>query len=139
MKYILSNRLDAKQAMARLRFLTTKGATIELTEKRKDRTLSQNAYLHLILTAWGGFLGYTLEEIKQVAKGARPDLFRYTHKATGEVFNRSTADLNTKEMTDLIDWIRNKAGQQGYYIPEPNETELIASLEREANRYSVFL
>lgn len=37
-------------------------------------------------------------------------------------FLRSTADLDSKEMTEFIDWIRTFSSEQfGAYIPTPDE------------------
>lgn len=134
MRYDLSTPYGAKQARVQFEYLIDKGANIELTEKRKVRTLNQNRYLHLILTAWGGHLGYTLAEMKQKVKRRLPAMFEY--EKNGEEFKRGTSDLNTREMTDLIDWIRATSEfENGYYIPAPNETELLQSLQNEAERY----
>ena len=135
-RYDTSKPLEAKQAKARLSYLISKGARVELTEKRKQRTYSQNNYLHLILTAWGGELGYDLDEMKQLLKrDLMPSVFKY--ERNGRTFYRSTADLNTKEGTRVIDKIRATALEStGYYIPTPNEPELLQSLANEAERYA---
>lgn len=135
-RYDTSNPLEAKQAKSRLSYLISKGAKVELTEKRKQRTYSQNNYLHLILTAWGVELGYDLDEMKQLLKrDLMPSVFKYERK--GRTFYRSTADLDTKEGSRVIDKIRATALEStGYYIPAPNEPELLQSLANEAERYA---
>jgi hypothetical protein len=136
MKYNLSNPLQARQAVERLAHLVGQGAWVELTRKRQNRSLPQNNYLHLILTAWGRELGYDLDEIKQVVKmRLMPSLFEY--KKQGVILYRSTAALDTAQMTALIDKIRITAMENtGYYIPAPNETELLQAMEYEAERFS---
>ena len=135
--YNLSNPLQAKQAESYFEHLKSKGARVELTHKRKARTYSQNAYLHLILTAWGGHLGYTLEEMKHLVKSQlMPSLFEYERK--GSTFYKSTASLDTKQMTHVIDTIRSKAQEHsGYYIPAPNEQEELQALANEAELYAI--
>lgn len=136
MRFNLSNPLHARQAMARLEHLIEKGAIADLTQKRKQRTYSQNAYLHLILTSWGQELGMDLDEMKQMVKThLSPSLFQY--KKRGVRLYRSTAQLNTKEMTTLIDKIRVTAMEStGFYIPEPHEQELLRSMANETERYA---
>lgn len=38
-----------------------------------------------------------------------------------ETFIRSTASLDSKEMTDFIEWIRNLAGRQGIDMPSADQ------------------
>lgn len=135
--YDLSNPLQAKQAHSRLEYLNDRGAIVEITHKRKARTYNQNSYLHLILTAWGGHLGYTLDEMKHLLKTQMmPSLFVYERK--GNKFLKSTASLDTKQMTHVIDTIRETAQTRtGYYIPAPNEVEELQSLAIEAERYNL--
>ena len=135
MRFNLTNPLDVRQAKARLEYLIEKKAIAELTEKRGKRTLSQNNYFYLILTAWGLHLGYTLHEMKKMLKQDwMQDVFEYTKK--GRVFYRSTADLNSKEMTSVIDNIRQTANDDtGLYLPEPNEQEMINAMQNYVDRY----
>jgi hypothetical protein len=95
MRYDLQKQLDQKQALAQLQHLISKGAKIELTEKRKQRTYKQNRYLHVILTSWGLHLGYDLDEMKDIIKiDLSPSIFKY--EKNGRTFYKSTADLDTK-------------------------------------------
>jgi hypothetical protein len=135
MRYNLQNPLDQKQALAQLQHLISKGAKIELTEKRKQRTYKQNRYLHVILTSWGLHLGYDLDEMKDIIKiNLSPSIFKY--EKNGRTFYKSTASLNTKEATTMIDKIRKTAQDEtGFYIPEPHETELLQQMENDSERY----
>jgi hypothetical protein len=135
MRYNLKTPLDQRQARARLEYLIEQGARIELTEKRKQRTYKQNRYLHVILTSWGLHLGYDLDETKHMVKThLLPSLFQY--KKRGLTFYRSTASLNTKEATTMIDKIRKTAQDEtGFYIPEPHETELLQQMENDSEKY----
>ena len=135
MRFDLSEPFDTRQARAQLEHLIKKGAKVEITEKRKQRTYSQNAYLHLILTSWGRHIGLDLDEMKQMVKmHLMPSMFRYTRK--GITLYKSTADLNTKQMTIMIDKIRLTALEKtGFDIPAPNEEEHVRSMANEAERY----
>lgn len=132
--YNLSNPVEKKQAQARLDFLIEKGARVEIKHKRKQRTFSQNSYLHLILTAWGDFLGYDLDEMKHVLKAyVMPSMFQY--ERNGMTFYKSTSGLDTKQMTEVIDKVRKTAQEEhGYYIPAPNEDLELQSLANQFER-----
>ena len=80
MRYNLSIKQSADAATKQLKHLIEKGANIELTEKRGKRTLSQNKYLHLILSWWGLGYGYTLEESKQYFKDLNKSYYYYQKK-----------------------------------------------------------
>ena len=96
---------------------------VELKQIRKPRTIQQNKYLHVIISLFAIEAGYTLDEMKTVLK-RECDFMRY-RKSSGfekiEIFLKKSSQLNTKELTDWIDWIRNYAGQAGIYIPSPDD------------------
>lgn len=135
MIYNLKNKHDQQRFKERCNFLYKEAKTVVLKEKRYKRTFKQNRYLHLILSWYGLEIGYTLEEMKQEFKTRTcPELFRYTKKC--KTYYRGTSDLDTLEMTIFIDKIRDHAsGVNGIYLPAPNETALIASLEEQLQRY----
>ncbi|MEG0697505.1 hypothetical protein [Algoriella sp.] len=130
MIYKTHNIHHQQRAIERFKFLINKKATIELTEKKPKRTIKQNSYLHMIL-GWFGFeFGYTLEEVKQdiFKKIVNPVIFY-----EGEFGNlvpiqrwRSTATLDTKEMTIAIDNFRDYASREaGIYLPSPDEKDFL--------------
>jgi len=65
MIYNPENKLHQKQAIEKLKYFFSKGKRFELKAKNDKRSISQNSYLHLILTWFGLETGYTLEEVKQ--------------------------------------------------------------------------
>ena len=77
MIYETTNHFQKQRAISRFNQLLSKGATIEITEKKSKRSLNQNRYLHLILAWFGYETGYTLEETKQeiFKKIVNPQLF----------------------------------------------------------------
>ena len=133
MRYNLSIQQNALAAEQQLKHLIKKGAKIELTEKRSRRTLSQNAYLHLILSWWGLEYGYTLEESKQYFKELNEDYYYYKKK--GKTFVRSTSGVDTKEMTVHIEKFRDWSVQNGLYLPAPNEQQQIKSIQNQLKVY----
>ncbi len=134
MKYNLQIQQNVLAAEQQLKHLIKKGAKIELTEKRGRRTLSQNAYLHLILSWWGLKYGYTLEESKQYFKDLNRNYYYYEKK--GKTFVRSTSGVDTKDMTIHIDKFRDWSVQNGFYLPAPNEQQQIESILNQLQAYA---
>lgn len=130
MIYKTTNIHHRQRAIERFKFLLDKKATIELTEKKPKRTIKQNSYLHLIL-GWFGFeFGYTLEEVKQdiFKKIVNPVIFY--EGEFGELVPiqrwRSTASLDTRELTIAIDNFRDYANREaGIYLPSPDEKDFL--------------
>lgn len=63
--------------------------------------------------------GYSVEEIKLLLKNDMAYLM--TYQKNGLRFPRSTASLDSKEMTDFIEFTRNHAGLNNIYLPDPEE------------------
>jgi hypothetical protein len=146
MIYDLSNPLDMQQVKIKLDHFINKCKVVELTEKRKNRTLSQNAYLHLLLTWYSFETGMESEYVKQYIFKVyiNPDVFKTTthSKKTGEEYEyiRSTADLNTAELTLCIDRFRNHSSQElGIYLPEPNDLASLREMERTLSQNKEYL
>lgn len=145
MLYNLSSPLDAENAKTRLNHLLKKGCFIELTEKKKKRTLSQNNYLYLCLSYFASQTGNTMEWVKQqyYKRTCNPDLFvgTKTDKILGTVkYIKSSTELDTGEMTLSIERFRNWASAEvGIYIPEPHEAERIALMQAEVDKYREWL
>lgn len=116
----LSNSYDVSKAHAYLAKLVENGEKCEIKKVVKQRTVRQNAYLHVCLGFFCSETGYTIEEAKELFSFQLPELLRY--EKNGMNFRRSTADLDTKEMNILIDKIREMALEQlGLYIPTSEE------------------
>lgn len=126
----------AQRARSKLEFMIKRGATFELTERKKTRTNHQNRYLHLAFKQVHIETGYSFHEVKQVLfkKIVNPEIF-ISQGRLGE-YLRSTADLDTLEMTKAIDKFRDYCiSEIDVYIPEPNEEEKIRLWEAELSRY----
>lgn len=141
MLYNPSKSIDIQNATTKLKWLVKNKKLFELTEKRKKRTVSQNSYLHLLFSWFGLQLGYTLKEVKQeiFKKIVCPDIF-YNGDSSGPItFDKwkSTADLNTKELTLAIDKFRDYASQEaGIYLPEPKDLAMLQDMEIEISKQS---
>lgn len=142
MRYNGSNPLHAMQARQRLEKLIREGKIFDLTEKKPKRTLSQNSYLHLILAYFACQTGNTLEWVKceYYKKLVNPATFirERDDPYLGRVkYLRSSADLETDEMTLTIDRFRNwSASEAGVYLPAPDDLRLmeLAEIEIECNK-----
>ena len=135
MKYNLPN--ERQPALTYLEFLCTKETRVEIRELRKRRSTEQNRYLHLILGWFGIHFGYTLNEAKEIFKQINSEIF--VNSKNNRNFVKSSADLNTKEMTDSIEKFRNMSAEQGCYLAAPNEQGLLDSIENEMERNKMYL
>lgn len=136
-----NNQIDVLKAKQRFEYLIEKGKVFELTEKRQNRSISQNSYLHLILSYFAHEYGETLDYVKRYffKNVCNKDLFltEYANTKTGEVRKewRSSADLDTKEMTIAIDnFIMYANKEAGIFLPDPNDLAMINLLEIEMSR-----
>lgn len=145
MIYNLSSPLDKANFLLRAKKLAESGVIVDLTEKKPRRSLPQNKYLHVILAYFGTQTGNTLEWVKQqyYKKLVNPDLFirEKEDKYLGRIkVLRSSADLDTAEMSLSVDRFRNWATQEAsIYIPSADEAILIQQMEIEIERNKEFL
>lgn len=136
MIYNTSNHVERQKAITRIKKLLENKAVIEIIEKKPTRTIKQNRYLHLILGLFASETGYTLEEVKQeiFKKIVNPALFY--EGEIGELVSiqrwRSTADLDTFEMTQAIEKFRDySTAEAGIYLPSPDEKDFLMQIEIE--------
>lgn len=146
MLYDLSIELQAENFKKRCNMLFKKRCIVDLTEKKPQRTMRQNAYLHACLGYFGLQFGYTTEEVKQwyFKEECNSDLFvrEISDRISGDrrVRLRSSADLTTDEMTLAIERFRDWAAQEaGVYIPSPEEHRLVMQMEIEVERAKKYL
>lgn len=135
MKYDLSNKDESAQLHFELARMLIRKPLVELKEVRPTRSLNQNAYLHLLIGAFGDHFGYTMEEAKQIYKDLNSSSYRYTKK--GRHFYRSSAELNKEEMTATIEKFRQKAAENGCYLPDAENTDALRQIENaiEKNKF----
>lgn len=140
MIYDTSIELDKKKAEERFKWLIEKEKRFEMTVKHPKRSISQNSYLHLLFSAFGLEFGYHPDEVKQeiFKKEVNHDVFYIEQVGTIVQIARwrSTADLDTKEMTLCIDRFRNFSSQHGCYLPEPSDLALINEMERQVSTHN---
>jgi hypothetical protein len=117
MKFDLAIEFDVNKATAYFNKLVKDKAKIDLIRFMEKRTIQQNKYLHVCLTIFGNEFGYTLAESKTLLK-RQAGLF---YIKNNDKFLKSTADLDTQELTQFIDFIRTTAEEHGCYIPTAEE------------------
>jgi len=144
--YDLSIEKDAQDAQnAFLRHLEN-GNVIELTKKNPERTLSQNAYLHVILSYFALEYGERTEYVKQeiFKKIVNPDLFKIVYENEKRGYLRiewkSTRDLTIDEMSVAITRFRDFSSKEaGIYIPTADEHKYITQIKQEVWRNKIWL
>lgn len=144
--YDTSSPLEKEKAKSKFEYLINKGKVLELKEKKATRSLSQNNYLHLIFSWYSIETGMPPEYVKQTIfkQIVNPNTFRSeaVNKITGECVEvwRSTADLDTKEMTTCIDRFRDHSSQElGIYLPAPDDMVLLRQMEQELENQKQYL
>ena len=124
MKLDLSQPFDLQKAHEYFNRLVAEGAKIELKKftPKKDRSVDQNKYLHVLLGYIALETGYSIEQAKVLMK-------RTFGSFMIEVINEnkflvSTADLDTVQMTEFIDFIRLHASEEmDIYLLTPEQHE----------------
>lgn len=135
MFYNLKNAFELEKFRDKVVELQNKCAMVEMKEK-KIRSLSQNAYLHTMLSYFALQFGYSLEETKVhfYKLVVNKDIFVRTgaDKITGELYTylRSSSELSKDEMSESIEnfryWMKEEAG-----LNFPSSEEYIALLHIE--------
>lgn len=143
MLYNLSNPLDRERFAARANALLQKGSVVELTE-RTLRSRNQNSYLHLIIGAVAMDVGVTLEYAKReyFKKLVNKDLFirKEQDRFSGEIeVIRSSADLTIEEMSIAIDRFKRWGAENGFYLPSPEDKDMLKYIEIEMGRMRQYL
>ncbi len=118
---------------------------VEVKKKHRQRSSSQNAYLHVVLGYYASEFGYTIEEVKQdiFKRKVNKDIFEVERvNRRGEKVRRlrSSRDLDVQEMTHAIERFRNwSSAVAGLYIPAANETEALFAAQQQMEQYEEYL
>lgn len=145
MLFDLSNILDRERFKRRSNELYKKGCVVELTEKKTQRTLRQNSYLHLLIGWYSMETGNTIEYVKReyFKRLCNREIFARTKQDEylGEVeVLRSTKECDTGELTLAIERFRTwSVTECGIYLPSPDEREFLQQIELEMNKQKQWL
>ena len=142
MKYNLKNDFDKERFKKRVNFLYGNERVVILQEMTK-RTLKQNNYLHLILTAFALETGYTLECVKRnfFKLEVNKDLFLSEERGnfgTKQAL-KSTTQITKDNLSIAIDKFKKWSSDNGIYLPDAEDEEYLAHLEIEASRLQRYI
>ena len=137
MKYNLSVAAEAERAFTYLTELAGKDALVEVNKISPKRSLNQNSYRHLLISAFAQHYGYTNEESKLIYKELNKGIYEYDKK--GRKFYRSSADLTKEEMMKSIDLFREKSAEQGYPLPLATDQDWLRELGNSIEMQSKYL
>ena len=145
MRYDFNNPLHITDASLKLERLIERKAVVELTEKRQ-RTLSQNAYLHVLLAYLALRTGNTLDYVKRnyYKIHCNPELFivekddQVLHRKVKTL--RSSSDLTKEQMSLSIDRLRNWSNLEAeIYLPTAEEGQFLRELEMQIEQAKQWL
>ena len=139
MKYNLKNDFDKERFTKRDNFLYG----VVILQEMTKRTLKQNNYLHLILTAFALETGYTLECVKRnfFKLEVNKDLFLTEERGNFGIKQalKSTTQITKENLSIAIDRFKKWSSDNGIYLPEPEDEEYLAHLEIEASRLQRYI
>ena len=121
-----------------------KGGQVEIRKIYKQRTLSQNNYLHLLCSYFASQYGCSLEDAKYefFKKRYNSDIFVKTriHNGREVKYVRSSAGLDRPEMKLAIERFKNKVLEEfGWPLPDAEDKDFIREAKKEIRRYMEFL
>lgn len=136
--YNIKDPQDKDKFIKRVKALLLNPCTVELTKKQPIRTLKQNAYLHLLFNFFSMETGYDPEYVKINFYKAEANPEIYEIEVEGKLGKvkalRSSADLDTAEMTKSIERFRNWSGAKGIPLPAPTDEAWLEWIRVESDR-----
>ena len=141
-----TKQFDIERARTRLEKLIENKSKFELTEKKPVRSVSQNAYLHLIIGWFAIEYGETIDYVKRMIfkKLVNPKIFIFERENTKTKEKRkelrSSADLDSAEMTTAIDRFRDYSSKEfGVYLPEAGEMDFLNEIKTQIENNKNYL
>ena len=137
MNFDFKNNLDINKARTYLDKLIDDKSKCKMTKPREVRSIKQNSYLHVVITLYAIEFGYTLNEAKTDLKRLC-DFMIYEKNETK--YLKETKKMDSKELTQFIEWIRNYASLNGLYIPTSEEYLTNKhSIDNEIEKFKTYL
>jgi hypothetical protein len=141
-----TKQFDIERARTRLEKLIENKSKFELTEKKPVRSVSQNAYLHLIIGWFAIEYGETIDYVKRMIfkKLVNPKIFIFERENTKTKEKRkelrSSANLDSAEMTTAIDRFRDYSSKEfGVYLPEAGEMDFLNEIKTQIENNKNYL
>ena len=141
----LSKDGDRSKFRSYCEYLLKRQVVVEVKEKKHQRSLAQNAYLHICLAYFASEYGYDMETVKYdlFKRQVNREIFareRENRNGLKVTYMRSTRDLDTGEMTTAIERWRNWCSSEaGLYIPEAGEHDALLEAEKQIAMYEKYL
>lgn len=130
MRYDLKSADEFDEAIRFVNHSFSADKMIEIKVVRPTRSLKANAYYHLLLQICGSEWGYSLAEMKIIHKrDISPSVFIYWKNE--KAFTKSSADLNSKELSDAIEQLKKYSAEQGLVLPEPTDEDAMRHWEKQ--------
>ena len=137
MKYDLKNEYEANQAKSKLDYLIEKGKPIDLKEIRAKRSISLNSYYHVCINIYAINFGSTLYEAKTDLKRLCPFMRYEKH---GNYYLKETRNMDSKELSEFVEWIRTYSSKNGCYIADSEEyLSNRYAIDKEINAHKQYL
>lgn len=136
MIFDLRNEYERDKFKEYVNKLYSKTCVVDIKEKKPNRSLAQNSYLHCILAYFACEYGCSTDEAKVLyyKREANREIFERTHvngKGIEVKYLRSSSDLTTEEMSLSIERFRNYASAKGgIYLPAPHENEFLLHVQK---------
>lgn len=137
MKFDFRVATEVQRATEYFDQLKEKRALVELTKISPKRSLRQNSFVHLLISAFALHYGYTIIEAKQIYKELNKDVYAYTKNK--RLFYKSSADITKEDMAKSIDKFRQASAEQGYDLPLATDEAWIRSLENAVSAARYYL
>lgn len=144
MIYELSDAADRDKLLtAVLRDIEKAGGTVEYTHRRQ-RSLNQNSYLHVLCAFFACQYGCSEDYAKRIfyKQTCNADIYRMTRRNNrGEFYDdwRSSASLSSEEMSVSIDRFKIWAAEIGITLPDADDHKFIVHCQKEIERNKQFL
>lgn len=134
MYFDLTNDAQRQQFREYVERMLQRGSVVRLTDE-KPRTLEQNSYYQLLVSAFASKTGHSAKWVRTlIKKEVCPDIFL----ADGRL--RSSADLTSDEMKTVISRFQNYAMTvAGVYLPEANKYRTVIDAIRQVEHDRDFL
>lgn len=136
MKFDTNVTLERKAAMSYFMGLVNRRKLVEVKKVSPNRSLKQNAYLHLILGYLGMQIGEDVEVVKDIYKMVNKGIYYREHTVFEVRFKTpiSSRDLTVEEMTASIENFRKWSAEKGYPLPSAAEKGWLLEIEKEIER-----
>lgn len=134
MIYDLTKNSDVEKLKSDLNFLYTEKKIVEVSVYSPPRSISFNAYFHLVLSVFAVEYGESLEYVKMeiFKKYVNRDIF-VINVFDGEKMKEellSTKDLTSKELFDCLERFKNFCAKElGWWFPEFDNDVVISQME----------